>query len=985
VSFTRSVSRLSAWSALVRWPAIVASALVLSACGGSGSSSSGNSNPPPPASYTLGGTVSGATANGLVLANGSATVTVSSGATTFAFSSSIATGTAYAVTVQAAPAGLTCSVANGIGTIASANINNVAVTCTPQTFSLGGSVSGATADGLVLANGSATVTVASGATTFAFTGSIVTGTAYAVTVQTAPAGLTCSVANGTGTIGTANINNVVVTCSPQSYSLGGTISGLVSSGLVLANGTDRLTVASGATSFTMPAAVAHTSSYAVTVATQPTGLSCSVQNGTGAIGAVNVTTVVVSCSDQSYTLGGTVTGLIGPGLVLANGADTVTVPTNATAFTLPTAVAFGSHYAVTVATQPAGLTCSVSTGTGSAAMPAANVTTVAVVCSAQSYSLGGTISGLTTAGLVLANGTDTVTVPSGAPGFTLPTAVAFTTHYIVSVATQPTGLMCTVSSGSANMPAANVTGVMVTCSANFYTLGGSIAGLTSSGLVLTDGTDHLAVAANAVVFSMPTALAYNSAYTVSVETQPVGQLCSVTSGSSTMPAANVTSVQVTCSEWTWEGGSASVGQAGTYGTLGTAAAGNVPGARGSQMSWTDSAGHFWMFGGLGVDSAGTSGDLNDMWMYDPGTQQWTWEAGSNLANTASNYGTVPAPANLPGGRSGGMVWTDSSGRVWLFGGLGRDSTNTGDGYLNDLWWYDPTSQEWTWDGVSNTAGAAGVYGTRGTADPGNVPGARAYASTWTDSTGRLWLFGGVSFNGVSTALFNDLWVYDPTSREWTWVRGSSSTDQQGMYGTQGAPASSNTPSARYGAQGWRDSAGRFWLFGGAGYGVDATNAPAADVLNDLWMFDPTTQLWTWVGGTDVVATPGVYGTLGTPAAGNLPGGRGGGIVWTDSTGQVWLFGGLGIGVSAGGNGSLNDLWTFNLTTHQWTWVNGPNAQNVAGGVYGTLGTGAPGNQPGSRYGASGWTDATGHLWLFGGQPVPPGGSPTDFMTDLWKF
>ena len=144
---------------------------------------------------------------------------------------------------------------------------------------------------------------------------------------------------------------------------------------MLANGTDRLLVPSGSTSFTMPTAVASTSSYAVTVATQPTGLSCSVQNGTGSIGTANVTNVAVTCSDQSYTLGGTVTGLNGSGLVLANGTDTVTVPINATTFTLPTSVAFGTHYAVTVATQPTGLTCSVSAGTGSGTMPAANVAT----------------------------------------------------------------------------------------------------------------------------------------------------------------------------------------------------------------------------------------------------------------------------------------------------------------------------------------------------------------------------------------------------------------------------------------------------------------------------------------------------------------------------------------------------------------------------------------------------------------------------------
>jgi hypothetical protein len=58
--------------------------------------------------------------------------------------------------------------------------------------------------------------------------------------------------------------------------------------------------------------------------------------------AANVSTVAVMCADRSYTLGGTVSGLNGTGLVLANGSDTVTVPANATSFTLPNSHARGS-------------------------------------------------------------------------------------------------------------------------------------------------------------------------------------------------------------------------------------------------------------------------------------------------------------------------------------------------------------------------------------------------------------------------------------------------------------------------------------------------------------------------------------------------------------------------------------------------------------------------------------------------------------------
>ena len=52
---------------------------------------------------------------------------------------------------------------------------------------------------------------------------------------------------------------------------------------------------------------------------------------------------------------------------------------------------------------------------------------------------------------------------------------------------------------------------------------------------------------------------------------------------------------------------------------------------------------------------------------------------------------------------------------------------------------------------------------------------------------------------------------------------------------------------------------------------------------------PSTCL-TW---PNTCGQPGVYGTLGTPAAGNVPGGRFGAVSWTDSSGHLWLFGGLG--------------------------------------------------------------------------------------------
>ncbi len=86
--------------------------------------------------FALSGTIAGLGTNtGLVLANGSTTIAVAPGTRTFSFPTTLVYGTAYAVTVQAAPAGLTCSVAGGSGTI-KANVANVVVTCSAEAFTV---------------------------------------------------------------------------------------------------------------------------------------------------------------------------------------------------------------------------------------------------------------------------------------------------------------------------------------------------------------------------------------------------------------------------------------------------------------------------------------------------------------------------------------------------------------------------------------------------------------------------------------------------------------------------------------------------------------------------------------------------------------------------------------------------------------------------------------------------------------------------------
>jgi N-acetylneuraminic acid mutarotase len=429
-------------------------------------------------------------------------------------------------------------------------------------------------------------------------------------------------------------------------------------------------------------------------------------------------------------------------------------------------------------------------------------------------------------------------------------------------------------------------------------------------------------------------------------------------------------------DWTWMSGSNSTKQAGIYGTQGVPAAGNVPGARNEAVSWTDSSGNLWLFGGAGYDANSTLGDLNDLWRFTPSTGEWTWMSGSNLASQPDVYGTkgVPAAGNVPGARGLAGGWTDSSGNLWLFGGQRCDANGCGDLVFNDLWRYSLSTGEWTWMSGSNTVNQPGVHGTKGVPAAGNVPGAHEAAVTWTDGSGNLWLFGGLG--SFSNDDMNDLWKYTPSTGEWTWMSGSNTVNQPGVYGTKGVPAAGNVPGARDVAVSWMDLSGNLWLFGGVGW--DATQFAAE--LNDLWKYTPSTGQWTWMSGSNTGRQPGVYGAKGLPAASNVPGNRQVAVSWTDSSGNLWLFGGLGV-VSVGGPNyiyhALNDLWRYSLSSGEWTWMSGSNSGDQPG-VYGTKGVAADGNVPGARFLTVSWTDLSGNLWLFGG-------SQGDLLNDLWRY
>jgi len=263
------------------------------------------------------------------------------------------------------------------------------------------------------------------------------------------------------------------------YALSATIKGLNASGLVLSVNGSSIPVSSGATSQMLANALASGAAYSVSIASQPTGETCSLSESTGTIASANGS-VVVTCSSQAFKLGGSVDGLTGNGLLIANGSATLTVGPGAKSFNFPAPVAVGSPYEVTVRTQPLGQTCTLSGNVGT--MPASDVTSIALACTSTMYTIGGSITGLNAAGLVLLDhGADATVIGADATTFTMHTAVAYGASYAVTVQSQPTGRVCTVSDGAGTVGPANVTGITIAC-LNNMTLLYSFAGYPSSGV-----------------------------------------------------------------------------------------------------------------------------------------------------------------------------------------------------------------------------------------------------------------------------------------------------------------------------------------------------------------------------------------------------------------------------------------------------------------------------------------------------------------------
>jgi hypothetical protein len=510
--------------------------------------------------FTVSGTVAGLDGDGLVLQlNGANDLAVPNNGT-FTFTAQLANAAAYSVTILTQPSGpsQTCTIGNGSGTIAAANVSNVAVTCATGAFALRGTVSGLAGTGLVLQNnGGDDLAIATNGE-FSFPSPIASGATYAVTVKTQPSGpsQSCGVANGTGIVGAADVTNVTITCATGTFTIGGSVTGLQGSGLVLRNnGGDDLTIV-GNGPFQFPTMLASGAVYSVSIKTNPSNpaQSCAVTNAAGTVTNASVANITVTCMTNRFTIGGSISGLAGSRLQLRlNSEPPLDVPAGATTFTFASLLASGTSYVVRVTRNPSdpAQECDVRDDTAAGRVANANITNVVITCATRDFSIGGTVSGLQGSGLVLQkNGTDDLAIASNGR-FTFQTQQASATNYAVTVRTQPVNpsQTCTVGRGTGKVGSGDVTNVAVTCAVNTFAIGGSVTGLLGSGLVLSNnGGDDLPVNADGT-FQFRNKIASGAAFNVTVRTQPSNptQACTVGSPSGTVGNSDITSIVVSCS------------------------------------------------------------------------------------------------------------------------------------------------------------------------------------------------------------------------------------------------------------------------------------------------------------------------------------------------------------------------------------------------------------------------------------------------------
>jgi gliding motility-associated-like protein len=322
-------------------------------------------------------------------------------------------------------------------------------------------------------------------------------------------------------------------------------------------------------------------------------------------------------------------------------------------------------------------------------------------------------------------------------------------------------------------------------------------------------------------------------------------------------------------------------------------------------------------------------------------------------------------------------WSDSLGNLWYFHQIFTNFT-----YCTLIIKFDVVSKRFS---VIDYRMNYSSYGSKGVSSSSNWPPQRKWGAVCWTYQHRAFLFGGSKDTSTST---NELWEYNMTTGQWIWHGGGACPPCYYSYGTKGVASASNWPLGNYASK-------ASWVKGSKLYYVGGLyQEPTIGYqLSELWEYDVSTGLWTWLSGVTNTSPnhPGVYSSQTcVDSPGLFPASRvqANSVSTRVCNNSMWYY--SGTDYTGTSNSFFNDLWLYKPNENRWMWVYGKLGDTTYN--YGQKGVSNLVNKPPARTFAMMWSDNQDRLYLFGGReynvmdysdPTLPGNYA--FGNDMWRY
>lgn len=343
--------------------------------------------------------------------------------------------------------------------------------------------------------------------------------------------------------------------------------------------------------------------------------------------------------------------------------------------------------------------------------------------------------------------------------------------------------------------------------------------------------------------------------------------------------------------------------------------GNHPSPRQGAMLWNDKKGNIYMFGGEGIEETGEVGVFNELWSFNLITQSWELKKGNRKVNQkVERYAkSIESINTQPEGRKGASTWVDKNGDLWMFGGRGFDNVSNYD----QMWHFSAKKNNWILMGGTDKTNQKNKVSNKKENSTGSLPGARYGSAFWSDKDGNFWMFGGSVYSNekAKDSYLADLWQFDFNKKTWILVAGPIEEDPK--VSASDKEDFGRIPSARAQASSWYNSNNNsLYIYGG--YGLDP-KALGDGGLSDLWQFDIIAKRWILLKGKSGHFEKSITGVTGVASDDVTPGFRHEAISWTDDLGDFWLFGGQ----RTTQNNIMylnNDIWKYSPSNNKWMYI-----------------------------------------------------------------